>query len=361
MERNSLNRSGPYIRRSDQECRSTDNRRVREAPAKYGAGSFLGIMMIVCAIMMLLTRFFSLEIDGVPISVDDGPMGVVSKLMLLAGGIIILIKRKKGNYLAVGVYALTLGISRMIRAIPNLGSSNDVAFYSSLLVIALSANLAATGYNHLTVRMKDPLNMRYTTSTILGIYAVVLLYFVYVGEMPTVILTYVPDVMWYIPIYASLLIVLFSKEVADNSPLGRVNSFASEAADRTDLGGDVEVSEEDAEKIKAGLSGPEGWKVKEVGGSAVREETITFETRRGSRDVILERCEGDSDLRITVIYDREDSFINGRRMRVSSVSEFYDHIELRDECGICAILRVRRPLRWMQTNGRYPPNTSPSP
>lgn len=324
-----------------------DNRKVREAPAKYGAGTFLAITMMVCAVFMLLTRFFSLEIDGVLLSVDDGAIGIFSKAMLIIGGLIILIKRRKGNYFAVGIYAMTLGISRLLRALPNLVSTSDIMFYSGLLIIILSANLAATGYNHLTVRMKNPLNMRYTTMIILGIYTIVLLYFIYIGEKPSVLLGYLPDVMWYIPIYAALLVVLFSKDVVDNSPMGRIDSFSTSVADRTNLGGDIMISEADADKIKAGLSGPEGWREKEVGGITVKEENVTFETRRGDRDVILERCEGDSDLRITIIDDADDSFVNGVRMKVSSVSEYYGSLALMDDKGICATLRVRRSHRWI--------------
>ena len=335
-----------------------ENRRIREAPAKYKAGLFLGLTMVVCALFMLITRFTALEIDGVLISVDDGPLGIVSKFLMLAGGLIILIKRKKGNYFAIGIYALTLGIARLIRALPNLTAESDIIFYSSLFIIALSANLAATGYNHLTVRMKNPINMRYTTMVILGCYAIVLLYFVYIGEKPTVILNFLPDVMWYIPIYASLLVVLFSKDVLYNSPMGRINTFSAETADRFGLGDDITVSEEDAEKIKAGLSGPQGWKTKNLGDIIVSEENITFESCKGTKDVILERCEGDANLRITIIDDRNDSFINGYRMMTSSYIESYGSLELMDDRGICVKLHVRRSQRWIWRTPGYIPTIS---
>lgn len=330
-----------------------DNRKVREAPAKYGAGTFLAITMMVCAAFMLLTRFFSLEIDGVLLSVDDGAIGIFSKAMLIIGGLIILIKRRKGNYFAVGIYALTLGTSRLIRSFPNLAAESDIRFYSAIVIIALSANLAITGYNHLTVRMKNPINMRYTTLVTLAIYCTVLLYLVYIGADPKIVFNYLPDVMWYIPVYVALLVVLFSREIVDNSPLGRIRSFSAETADKFGLGDDLSVSAEDVEKIKAGIKGPEGWKVKEIGGSAVSEETVTFCSRRGDRDVVLERCEGDGGLNITVIDDREDSFINGCRLKVSSYNEFHGILELVDDTGVCAVLHVRGLQRWTSRIARY--------
>ena len=319
-----------------------ENRRMRETPPSYKAGIFLGITMVVCAIIMLITRFASLEIDGETISVEDGPLGILSRFMLLLGGAIILLKRKKGNYFAVGMYALTLGLSRLVRSIPYLGAESDIVFYSGVFIVILSGNLAITGYNHLTIRMRDPLNMRITTLIILLFYAVVLMYFIYIDEKPVVILRFMPDVVWYIPIYVMLLIVLFSKEVVDNSPLGRIRTHVSETADRFGLGEEITISEEDAEKIKAGIAGPQGWKVKVIGGVEILEENVTFESRRGDRDVVLERCEGDGTLRITVVDDREDSFINGRRLSVSSYNESHGSLDLIDGRGVCAKLNVRR-------------------
>ncbi len=315
---------------------------MREAPPSYKAGIFLGITMMVCAIIMLVTRFASLEIDSEMISVEDGPLGILSRFMLLVGGAIILLKRKKGNYFAVGMYALTLGLSRLIRTIPYLGAESDIVFYSGVFILIISGNLAVSGYNHLTIRMRNPLNMRITTLLILLFYAILLLYLAYIEVKPIVILIIIPDAIWYIPIYVMLLLVLFSKEVVYNSPMGRIRTHVSETADRFGLGEDITISEEDAEKIKAGIAGPQGWNVKVIGGMEVLEENVTFESRRGDRDVVLERCEGDGLLRITVVNDRDDSFINGRRLSVSSYNESHGCLDLIDGVGVCAKLNVRR-------------------
>ena len=297
---------------------------------------------MVCAIIMLVTRFASLEIDSEMISVEDGPLGILSRFMLLVGGAIILLKRKKGNYFAVGMYALTLGLSRLIRTIPYLGAESDIVFYSGVFILIISGNLAVSGYNHLTIRMRNPLNMRITTLIILLFYAILLLYLAYIEVKPIVILIIIPDAIWYIPIYVMLLLVLFSKEVVYNSPMGRIRTHVSETADRFGLGEDITISEEDAEKIKAGIAGPQGWNVKVIGGMEVLEENVTFESRRGDRDVVLERCEGDGLLRITVVNDRDDSFINGRRLSVSSYNESHGCLDLIDGVGVCAKLNVRR-------------------
>ncbi|MBO7409724.1 MAG: hypothetical protein J6T68_02175, partial [Candidatus Methanomethylophilaceae archaeon] len=246
-----------------------DNRRIRETVNKNYAGAALGSMMIVVSALMLITRFTSLEIDGTEVSVDDGVLGIISRFLLLLGGVVILVGLKRGNYYAVGMYALTLGTSRMLRTLPNLVAESDVTFYIAVVVVLLSANLAATGYNHLTIRMKNPLTMRYTTLSIVSVYAVVLLYFAYIGRSPMIMMEYLPDMVWYIPLYLSLLAVLYSKEVVDHSPMGRIMHFSGEVANKMNLGTRISVSEDDAEKIRDGFRNSPGWDAISLSGMQV--------------------------------------------------------------------------------------------
>ena len=322
-------------------------RKVREALYKNAPAIFLGSMMVICGLIMMIIRFTPIELWGINFSSNDGPLGIIARFLLIAGGAVILIKRDKGNYFAVGVYALALGISRLLRSLPNLfiehdvlKPQNDLIFNFTIFVVILSANLALTGYNHLTVRMKNPMMMRYTTRGIVSFYAIILLFFMYVDKSPEILMEYLPDVIWYIPLYFALLLVLFSKEVVDNCPMGRLERFSREMVDKYDLGNSITISEEDAAKIRSGFSDHEGWKERPIGDIKVYEESVTFRTVRGDRDVVLERCDADGDLRITVVDDISDSFINGYRIKASSFSESDGRMELRDRTGVCATFLI---------------------
>jgi len=321
-----------------------DNRMAREIVYKNTPALFLGIMMILSGLVMTVIRFVPIELWGVNFSRDEGPLGVISRLMLIGGGLIIVYYRNKGNYFAIGVYALVLGISRCLRSLPNLvlpsNPQNDVIFYITIVVVLLSVNLALTGYNHLTVRMKNPITMRYTTAGIITMYSIVLLFFLYIKKSPDILMEYLPDTIWYIPLYFALLLILFSLEVSDNCPMGRLARFSREMADKLDLGDVITVSGEDAAKIREGFGSHEGWTERSAGDVRIYEESITFSTVRGDRYVVLERCDSDGDLRITVMDDATDSFITGCRIRASSYSESDGTIELRDRLGVCATLFI---------------------
>lgn len=318
-----------------------ENRRIRETPYKNTPAIFLGAMMILAAVLMLATRFTVVEFMGYELKVEDNAFGIFSRILLLIGGSIILIKRNNGNYFATGVYALTLGTSRIIRSLPNLMSDSEEMYYLSIFMIIVGINLAITGYNHLTVRMKNPVIMRYTTMSIIATYLIILMYFAYIGEDPGLLFQYVPDTIWYIPLYVGLLIVLFSKEVTENSPLGRIRGFSTTVADRSYLGDRIDISEEDAEKIKSGFRNPSSWKTLDIQGEQVSEEMVTFKTRRGDKDVILNRWPDEDSIYLTVVDDRMDSFIDGYRIRISSYTENEGMMELNDDIGICTRLYIK--------------------
>ena len=317
-----------------------ENRSVREAPKRWVAGAFLSLMMIFTGTILLIMQTGSFDYnEGIIVKSSGDIFVVLSRIALILGGVIILIKRKMGNYFAIGIYALTLGISRLLRSIPYLVSENDITFYSNFILIIIGINLIVGGYNHLTVRTRNPVVMRYTTLGIVIGYVLLHIFIIYKQYDPALLYEYAADSMLYLPLYVALLFVLFSKEVVNNAPMGRIKRLSAITAQRFSVGECVSVSMEDGQKIIDGFSSP-SWKEETVGGIVKREEQVTFHTKIGDRDVILNRWEDDPALYITVIDDHTDSFITGHRIRADSYVQDNETIELIDEKGICASIRM---------------------
>lgn len=109
-----------------------------------------------------LVRVFEVDYGDDTYFIEDNDFGLVGRAILIVGGLAILFKRHKGNYYAVGIYALTLGLSRVIRSLPGLVAESNFMFYMSLIFLVVGGNLAWGGYNHLTVKTRNPATMRYT-------------------------------------------------------------------------------------------------------------------------------------------------------------------------------------------------------
>lgn len=321
-----------------------ETRKIREAPKRWIAGTFLGLTMMVCGVMLLFTQTQSWDFSVTTSLFDnDNAYLTISRILLCVGGAIIFFGRKKGNYFAVGIYAMTLGISRVIRSLPNLVSPNDAVFYMNIVLVIVGTNLALGGYNHLTVRTRNPSVTRMTTIGILIVYLLIHLLFLYFGSFYGISIQFLynnfADVMWYMPLYLALLFVLFSKEVINNAPMGRLNSMSQITAQRVFMGETVSVSEEDSLKMIEGFSSP-SWKESTVGGIRKMEEHITFHTRMGERDVVLEKWDNDPTVYISVVDDVRDSFITGHRIKASDYIRDNGRIELIDESGVCASILI---------------------
>jgi len=327
-----------------------DNRWRREYRYSNMPSLFLAIMMIATGMLMVSLRLFGWEYEGEQIFVEDNEFGLFGRAILILGGLYILycVYRKKGNYYSIGIYALTLGLSRVIRSIPGLMAPNDgdfindIRFYSSLVFIVIGGNLALNGWNHLTVKTKDPGRMKYVALLLLCVYSLFLGYSIYAGEDVRVVFLSNANMFGYLPLYVGLLTVLFTRELIENSPTGRIAQFLSTMSSSVYVGDSITISDEDAQKITEGFRNTDDWREIVVGDMVLRENSIVMSTHNGEKDVVLEKLPGSDCVYFTIINDINDSFVGGQRMKVTRYEIDGDVLNLYDAESLCAIMRVRR-------------------
>lgn len=319
-----------------------NNRERREKGYSTIPSLFLALMMIATGILMTTIRVFGIEYGDNIFFVEDNWFGLIGRIVLIFGGLAILYTtyKKKGNYFAVGVYALTLGLSRIIRSMPGLTAHSDITFYASLVFTIIGGNLAWGGYNHLTVKTRNPGNMKYTSMLLLTFICLILGFSAYMDY--DVIATFLEDItlMGYLPLYLGLLIVLYSKELVENAPFARIVRTLRSISSNLYVGNTINVTERDAEIIQEGFSSAESWRLIYVGDKAIRENTVEFHSNGVQRDVILEKWPGSDELYITIINDRRDSLIIGQRLQAVGCDINGDVMTLYDSKGACTVIRI---------------------
>ena len=325
-----------------------NNRERRERRYSTVPSLFLVAMMIGTGLLMVSLRVFGLDYGETEIFIEDNIYGLIGRAILIVGGLVILYcaYRKKGNYFSVGIYALTLGLSRVIRSIPGLlvpndgNFINDVRFYAALVFIVIGGNLALSGYNHLTVKTKDPGKMKYMSLLLLTVYSLYLGYNLYSGE--DVVGVFLSDInmFGYLPLYVGLLTVLFTRELIENAPTGRIASFLSSMSSSVYVGDSIMISRGDADRIVEGFQNTDSWKEITVGDMVLRENSIVMNTHNGNKDVVLERWPDSDCLYLTVINDIDDSFIGGQRMKAVRYETEGDVMNLYDSEGLCVTMKV---------------------
>ena len=319
-----------------------NNREKREQGYNIIPSLFLALMMIATGILMLSIRLVAIDYGDNIFFVEDNDYGILGRALLIVGGLAILYTtfKKKGNYYAVGMYALTLGLSRVVRSLPGLVSQSDITFYSSLVFIVIGGNLAWGGYNHITVKTRNPGTMKYTAMALLAIISLALGFAAYTGF--DVVETFLEDItfMGYLPLYLGLIIVLYSKELVENAPFARIVRVIRDISANTYVGDEIRVTEMDARTIQDGFSSADTWPIIYVGDMIIREKVVEFHTHNGIKDVVLERWPGSDELYVTVINDRTDSLIGGQRVQAIGYHIDGDVMTLYDSKGTCTIIRI---------------------
>ncbi len=319
-----------------------NNRERREKGYSIIPSLFLALMMIATGVLMTTIRVFGIEYGDSMFFVEDNWFGLIGRIVLIFGGLAILYTtyKRKGNYFAVGVYALTLGLSRIIRSMPGLTAHSDITFYASLVFTIIGGNLAWGGYNHLTVKTRNPGNMKYTSMFLLVFICLILGFSAYMDY--DVIATFLEDItlMGYLPLYLGLLIVLYSKELVENAPFARIVRTLRSISTNLYVGDTINVTERDAEIIQEGFSSTDSWRLIYVGDKAIRENTVEFHSNGVQKDVILEKWPGSDELYITIINDRKDSLIIGQRLQAVGCDINGDVMTLYDSKGACTIIRI---------------------
>ncbi len=319
-----------------------NNRQRREKGYSIIPSLFLALMMIATGVLMTAIRIGGIEYGESEFFVEDNEFGLVGRVILIFGGLAILYTtyKKKGNYYAVGVYALTLGLSRVIRSLPGLVAESNITFYISLVFLVIGGNLAWGGYNHLTVKTRNPGNMKYTSMFLLAFICLVLGFSAYMDY--DVIETFLEDItlMGYLPLYLGLLIVLYSKELIENAPFARIVRTLRTISSSLYVGNTINVTEEDAKIIQDGFSSTESWRLIYVGDKAIRENTVEFHSGGEPKDVILEKWPDSDELYLTVINDRRDSLIGGQRVQAVGYDINGNVMSLYDSNGTCMVLTI---------------------
>ena len=84
-----------------------NSRENRERKYNSWPSVLLALMMILTGAILTSLRLFGIEYGESTFFVEDDTFGIVGRAMLIVGGLIIILMRKKGNYFSEGIYALT--------------------------------------------------------------------------------------------------------------------------------------------------------------------------------------------------------------------------------------------------------------
>lgn len=257
------------------------------------------------------------------------PFNLISFVIMIVGGALVLIYGIKNQVRCIGIYALALGLSRLLFRLSSINVEEPVSMFINMAFIIMAANLCYTGVSFIrgyVIRRSSML----ITSSLLALMSLLLFSMgpTIEGQTGLKILTYSPEVyMVNFVMYLTLLLLLDSVQIRFGSPeemhAGSVERIR--ASYRFEKGSAITRAEARCLLDRKG----ELWK--DIGDGFIKSEMsfrisgIAFGTT-----AIAQIWEGSDDLYLT-IYPSEGSVVAANRLKIEHLFEsegklyFYGH------------------------------------
>jgi len=262
----------------------------------------------------------------------------------------ILFDPKKNVLRAVGFYAISIGITRIIASFRTLAFVSDISLVIGGITLVMGVNILISGYNYLKDTTRGRTGMIAGTGT-LAIMQTIMLMFTYESYRMTGVLEYeqiAPSVILLIQ-YVVLLLILDTEEVRYGTLMEKTNTRVESARVISTIEKDFNLRKEDADVILGMFEDRSSWEsIPE--GPIESEKRILMTEGRIQSWMILQKWKGSDDIHVTMANDPDGSIIAANRFSVHRVTSENDgeditSVRLFSETSLIMQLAVERPKK----------------
>jgi hypothetical protein len=235
---------------------------------------------------------------------------IASDAVLLVGGSTLALSRTKSMVKTAGFYALCLGMSRMISSSNGLLNSSWYMMAASAAMFLLGLNLAYSGIRYLTGVSRNAATMRYTSSAIALLYALLFVYILHLNVIGDGLMSVYSAI---IVLFTSMMYGLFSytlhsDEVWSRTFIGRTKDDIHAIRSSFNFASGAAVDRKDAMAIRRALDGD----IPSCScGPVTGEISVTVFKRDERSRMLMERWDGRTGLRLTLMQDTDGSYYGG--------------------------------------------------
>jgi len=243
---------------------------------------------------------------------------------------------KKNILRAVGFYAMSLGLSRIVNGISTLFSVSTISLVVGGVMLVMGINMLISSYNYLNDTSRGRTGMMFS-ACMLSLLQVVLLVMTYESVRlafdPPEKVEIVPNVIQLFQ-FIVLLLILDTKEARFSTAVEKVNTRLESARVTYTVEYDMAIPRPGAVMLKHMFDDRSQWTTVEDGGPAESECTICVKDGRIPSYLVLQKWKGSDKIHVTAVNDTSGSVVLAKRF---SVSEVYADSD--DDCQF-SVLRL---------------------
>ncbi len=265
-------------------------------------------------------------------------------LMFIAGGLLILLDTRRNFVRSVGLYALSMGLSRIVMVLPLLLSQEDFCNGVGWLIALLGINLIYSGYSMLSgsVRGKWGILLASGAYVVLSLILISFLIIVYQNTGLDTILDMILPMILNFSMYFILLWLLDTDEIRYGDKMSRHIEILRNIDNTHRAAGLLSFLPEDARKLYSG----KGWEEFHLQNGPVEKELkIESESASGITYVTVQKWYHDDHLYFTLSAFKDGTLTMAERFKVNSMH--YDNGEnstmyLLGDTGNIVLVDVRK-------------------
>lgn len=239
-------------------------------------------------------------------------------LMFIAGGLLIILDSRRNFVRSVGLYALSMGLSRILMVVPLLLSQEDVSNGVGWLIAILGINLVYSGYSMLSGSVRGKWGILIASGAYVFIYLLLIGMFMLIyrdEDFFTLMENILPLILSFM-MYFVLLWLLDTDEIRYGDKISRHITILRSIDNTHRAACLLTFVPEDAKKIQSG----EGWETFDHDNGPVEKELrVESESPTGITYVTIQKWYGDEHLYFTLSAYKDGTLTLAERFTVNSV------------------------------------------
>jgi len=319
-----------------------DNNVVRSL--KFGVVYVLAFVLILTSVISLYSIYNKEYTD------HEFIVELAKDVITIIMAEFILFDPKKNVLRAIGFYAFSIGISRIILSIQTLTDANEVQVLIGGTFVVLGLNILLSSYNYINGTVRGHRGM-ITNNSIMAVVILLMIVFSYhiskstgtaiFNDFSTYIIQLVQCIV--------LLLALDTEEVRYGTSIRQSETRVESVCVTNTIDGELKISRKDALVLSHMFDDRSGWIPMNDGGPVELETSIRLIEGRVQSDMILQKWSGSDKIFFTVSNDANESIIAANRFPISYVmadgdDENMSHIRLYDDNGMRCQIEVYDPI-----------------
>ncbi len=300
----------------------------------------MGIIILIYAVLAYYSRCKTM-------GVNDAVVPYLSLFASTVFAILILIDQSNNVNRAVGLYAMAIGIDRIVKWTDSLNPPHGIVFVFAIVMIGFCVNLIVTGFFFLRGYVRCRPGMMFGTCVLFFLNGAWILFMMFNLEIPfeTIALEY-PDTIVLLFIYALLIYMLNTEQIRKSSDEERYDSVLSSIRKITACEEGSLITKQTADVLSKAFDNRSEWKKIENGPAECEYDFTIIHTVGDYSYVTVQKWKDNDNLFFTVSDHKEGTIIDAYRFNVDVIDESVDDtgrrfISMYNKDGLFIRLMVR--------------------